>query len=97
MIPATAMPRRASATSMRVLGSERVLYMRYYLFSFAIFSCKDTNNFGNNHILAFCFSPAPLPRYFERASLNFHVRLSMKVRRVGFFILSHIFLSYSLW
>ncbi len=29
------------------------------------------------YILAFCFSPAPEPRYFERASLNFHVRSSI--------------------
>ena len=37
-----------------------------------------------DYIRAFCFSPAPLPRYLERASLNFQVRLTMNVRRVGF-------------
>ena len=35
------------------------------------------------YILAFCFSPAPLPRYFERASLNFQLRLTRNVRRAG--------------
>ena len=39
-----------------------------------------------NYILAFCLSPAPEPRYFERASLNFHVRSSMKVRRAGLWV-----------
>ena len=38
---------------------------------------------GLLYILAFCFSPAPEPRYFERASLNFHVTSSTKVRRAG--------------
>ena len=40
--------------------------------------------FCNDYILAFCFSPAPDPRYLLRASLNFHVRSSEKVRRAGF-------------
>ena len=40
------------------------------------------------YIRAFCFSPAPLPRYFERASLNFQMRSSTKVRRAGLNVVS---------
>ena len=43
---------------------------------------------NTNYIRAFCFSPAPLPRYFERASLNFQVRSSMKVRRAGLLVVN---------
>ena len=43
---------------------------------------------SQSYILAFCFSPAPLPRYFERASLNFQVRSSTKVRRAGVCVVS---------
>ena len=35
------------------------------------------------YIRAFCFSPAPEPRYFERASLNFQTRSMRNVRRAG--------------
>mgnify|MGYP002520492357 CR=1 FL=1 len=35
------------------------------------------------YMRAFCFSPAPLPRYFERASLNFQFRFTRKVRLAG--------------
>ena len=41
-----------------------------------------------DYILAFCFSPAPEPRYFDRASLNFQVRSSTKVRRAGLCVVS---------
>ena len=51
------------------------LHEIHYIFYFSILF--------RGYILAFCFSPAPEPRYFERASLNFHVRLSTKVRRAG--------------
>ena len=52
--------------------------------------CKITKNSDYcqiimlfDYIRAFCFSPAPEPRYLERASLNFQVRSSIKVRRAG--------------
>ena len=58
----------------------------------AVFDCKGTNICESlqifRHILAFCFSPAPEPRYFERASLNFQVRSSTKVRRAGLRVVS---------
>ena len=55
----------------------------------AIFDCEITYSIGIHqisekyYILAFCFSLAPEPRYLERASLNFHVMSSEKVRRAG--------------
>ena len=38
---------------------------------------------NSHYIRAFCFSPAPEPRYFERASLNFQTRSMRNVRRAG--------------
>lgn len=58
---------------------------------FAIFDCEITYSIGihqiceGDYILAFRFFLAPKPRYFERASLNFHVMSSEKVRRAGLY------------
>ena len=78
--------------------------IRFYLHFIKLYDCKNKHIFPNFqifsdncaiyerffvcYILAFCLSPAPEPRYFERASLNFHVRSSMKVRRAGLWLVS---------
>ena len=49
------------------------------------------------YIRAFCLSPAPLPRYFERGSLNFHVRSRMKVRRAGLLVARSMFAAVRWW
>ena len=69
-------------------------FHQFFTFSFVIDSfifsrCKgrlsvlQLSQTAEGYIRAFCFSPAPEPRYFERASLNFHVKLSENVRRAG--------------
>ena len=64
-----------------------IFNLQFSIFNFilTLLSLLQKFNFHSSifYILAFCFSPAPEPRYLLLASLNFHVRSSEKVLRVG--------------
>ena len=42
----------------------------------------------SHYIRAFCFSPAPVPRYLLLALLKRHVKSSINVRRAGLLVVN---------